>query len=369
MSETETRPQPPAADSPTEEPAEKKGNGRRRIGLILLTLILTGILTGAWLWYKSKVELTTDDAFIESHIHLISARIPGQVTAVPVADNQKVAAGDLLVALDPADLKARVAKAEAVLERARNATDEEQAAAAAAQAALDQAQVHLDQATTDLQRGKALFDHDVIPRERLDQLQTAHKVARANLEQARQKLRAARAKLGNVDADGRQARIAERAAELELARLNLSYTRIIAPVAGYVTRKSVQIGNNVQPGQPLLALVELEQPWIVANYKESQLTHLEPGQRVEFNVDAFPGRTFTGQVDSIMAGTGAAFSLLPPENATGNYVKVVQRVPVKIAIDPASDPQHLLRVGMSVVPTIFTGRSLGDILVHLNPFN
>lgn len=369
MNETDTRPQPPTATATAEEPAERKGNGRRRIGLVLLALILIGAVTGAWLWYKSKVELTTDDAFIESHIHMISARVPGQVVAVPVADNQKVAAGDLLVDLDPADYRARVAKAEAGLERARNATGEEQAAVDAAQAALSQARARLDQATTDLQRGKALFAHDVIPKERLEQLQTAHKVAQAAMEQVRQKLRAARAKLGSVVADGRRARIAERAADLQLAQLNLGHTRIVAPVAGYVTRKSVQIGNNVQAGQPLLALVELEQPWIVANYKESQLTHLEPGQRVDFSVDAFPGRIFTGQVDSIMAGTGAAFSLLPPENATGNYVKVVQRVPVKIAIDPASDPQHQLRVGMSVVPTIYTGRSLGDIIDQLNPFD
>jgi membrane fusion protein (multidrug efflux system) len=124
----------------------------------------------------------------------------------------------------------------------------------------------------------------------------------------------------------------------------------------------------VQAGQALLTLVQLDDPWVVANYKESQLTHVEPGQKVTFTVDTYPGVTFNGWVESIMAGTGSAFALLPPENATGNYVKVVQRIPVKILIDRASDPQHLLRVGMSVVPTIYTGRSLGDIIGHLNPF-
>jgi len=367
MSETQTQPLPgPKAD--TEAKPAEKGNGRRRIGMVLLTLALLGTATGAWLWYKSKVELTTDDAFIESHVHQISSRVPGQVIRVPIVDNQKVAAGELLIALDSADYQARLDKAEAAQARAQNATDEEQAAIGASEAAVTQARARLGQADTDLERGKALFAQEVIPKERLDQLQTVREVALATLEQVRQELRAAQARIGTTAVGGLQARIAERAAEVKLARLNLAYTQVFAPVAGYVTRKSVQVGNNVQAGQPLLALVELEQPWIVANYKESQLTHLEPGQRVEFRVDAYPGKTFTGRVDSIMAGTGASFSLLPPENATGNYVKVVQRVPVKIVVDPASDPQHQLRIGMSVVPTIFTGRSLGDIIGHLNPF-
>jgi len=369
MSEAETKSGPPAAGEDLQKPPEGKGNGRRRIGLVLLIMILIGGGTGAWLWYKSKVELTTEDAFIESHIHLISARVAGQVSEIMVTDNQKVAAGELLLTLDPTDFQARLAKAEAGLALARNRIKEEQGAAEAAQAEMTRAQVHLEQAAIDLRRGEALLAREVIPKERLDQLQTGHRLALASLEKSRQQLRAARAKFGDVMIGGQQARIAERVADLELMRLNLSYTRVQAPVAGFVTRKSVQIGNNVQPGQPLLALVELEQPWVVANYKENQLTHLEPGQRVEFSVDAYPGQIFRGSVDSIMAGTGAAFSLLPPENASGNYVKVVQRVPVKINIDADSDPQHLLRIGMSVVPTIFTGRSLGDIIGHLNPFD
>jgi membrane fusion protein (multidrug efflux system) len=167
---------------------------------------------------------------------------------------------------------------------------------------------------------------------------------------------------------GNKARVLQRKAQLEEARLQLSYTRITAPRDGYITRKGIEPGANVQAGQPLLALVPLQDAWVTANYKESQLTHIRPGQRVEFTVDAYPGRRFTGRVDSIMAGTGAAFSLLPPENASGNYVKVVQRVPVKIVIDRNSDPEHLLRVGMSIVPTVLTGRSTADVLKDLNPF-
>jgi len=366
---TTTTPEPQLqALAPAADAASPHGNGRRRIGLVLLLLILSGVLIASWLWYKSKVELTTDDAFIESDIHLISARIPGQVATIAVVDNQVVAAGDLLVKLDQASYLAQVNKAEALLNQAKNTTGEIRAGVAAGKAAMNQSRARLAQAATDLQRGEALFAREVIPQERLDQLKTAHRVAQAALEQVRHEWQAAKAKLGASGANAEQARIAERAADLELARLNLSYTQILAPVAGYVTRKSVQLGNNLQPGQPLLALVALSAPWVIANYKESQLTHLETGQRVEFGVDAYPGHLFQGRVDSIMAGTGAAFSLLPPENASGNYVKVVQRVPVKISIDQNSVPQHLLRVGMSVEPTIFTGRSLGDIFSQLNPF-
>jgi len=366
MTTTENQPHPLTAA--LSEPPASEGNGHNRIKLILLLLILCGILISSWLWYKSKIELTTDDAFVESHIHLISARVPGQVITIAVGDNQQVAAGDLLVELDAATYQAQVNKAEAILAQAQNSTGEIKAAVAAGDAAVKQAAVRLEQATTDLQRAQALFAREVVPQERVDQLLTAQRVGQAGLDQARQQRRATQARLGTSGKEGQQARIAERAAELALARLNLSHSRILAPVAGYVTRKSVQLGNNVQAGQPLLALVALEEPWIIANYKERQLTHLAPGQRVEFRVDAYPGQLFSGRVESIMAGTGSAFSLLPPENASGNYVKVVQRVPVKISIDKNTDPQQLLRVGMSVEPTIFTGRSLGDILSQLKPF-
>ncbi len=144
----------------------------------------------------------------------------------------------------------------------------------------------------------------------------------------------------------------QREASLRIAELNRSYTRIYAPVDGYVSKRSVEVGNQIQAGQPLLALVPLEGTWITANYKETELERVKPGQKVEITVDTYPGKTFAGRVDSIMAGTGSAFALFPPENATGNYIKVVQRIPVKITLDPGEDPGHLLRVGLSVIPTI-----------------
>jgi membrane fusion protein (multidrug efflux system) len=144
-----------------------------------------------------------------------------------------------------------------------------------------------------------------------------------------------------------------REAQLELAKLNLSYTNIISPGDGYVTRKSAEIGNQVAVGQPLMAIVPLSDTYVVANYKETEVKRIKPGQRVKIQVDAYPGKEFWGKVDSIMAGTGAVFSLFPPENATGNYVKVVQRIPVKIVLEKSADPDHVLRVGMSIVPTVY----------------
>jgi len=349
-------------------PPQRNGNGRRRAGFILLFLVVFGTVSGFWLWCKSKTHVTTDNAFIESHIYSVSARVPGTVARVLVIDNQPVKKGDLLVEMDTNDYRTRMQNATAQLDVARNETSSNYALVDAARAALNSDKARLEQAELDLARGKALFKKEVIPKEQLDRLETSRKIAAAKLVETEGSVRRALAILGLTGAGGKDAQIERKKAELEECRLNLSYTRIFAPADGYITRKSAEPGNNVQTGQPLMALVALNEAWITANYKERQLTHVAPGQKVEFKVDAFPGRKFTGVVDSIMAGTGAAFSLLPPENATGNYVKVVQRIPVKILINKESDPQHLLRVGISVVPTILTGQKLGDIISELNPF-
>jgi membrane fusion protein (multidrug efflux system) len=367
--EPETQKTKPAASVIDDPPAApKNGNGRRRAGIILMLLVVVGIISGLWLWCKSKTHVTTDNAFIESHIYSISARVPGTVVHVSVIDNQPVKKGDLLVELDANDYRTRMQNATAQLDVARNETSSNYAQVDAARAALNSDKAKLEQAELDLARGKALFKKEVIPKEQLDRLETARRIAAAKLIETEGSVRRAMAILGLTGAGGKDAQIERKKAELEESRLNLSYTRIFAPADGYITRKSVEPGNNIQAGQPLLALVALNDVWITANYKEKQLSHVRPGQKVEFTVDTYSGKKFTGVVDSIMAGTGAAFSLLPPENATGNYVKVVQRIPVKIIVDKGSDPQHLLRVGMSVEPTILTGRKLGDILKELNPF-
>ncbi|AJY71639.1 HlyD family secretion protein [Geobacter sulfurreducens] len=361
----ETREAPSAQTAP-----QGKGSGgkRRRAGIVLLILLVVGTVIGLRWLVHGMTYISTDNAFVESHIHAVSSRVPGTVAAVYVTDNQAVKKGDLLAELDPSDYRTRVSEATAALAMARNETSGDYAQVEAARAAVDHARARLAQADLDLTRGTALLAKEVIPREQFDRLETAKRVAAAQVREAEEQMRKAQAEIGLSGSGSREARVALRDAQLATASLNLSYTKILAPADGYVTRKSVEPGNTVQAGQPLMAVVDLDDVWITANYKESQLTHMKPGQKVTFTVDAYPGRTFSGRIDSIMAGTGAAFSLLPPENATGNYVKVVQRVPVKIAVDRASDPGHLLRVGMSVVPSVDVERSLGDILHGLWPF-
>ncbi len=329
---------------------------KQRGGIILAIILLSAAAFGVRQWLYNKTHIETDNAFIESHIHSISSRIPAMVKRVAVVDNQFVHKGDLLAELDPSDYQARAKTAAASLEMARNETSGDYAQVEGARASIGLATARLDQANLDLKRGEALFAKEVIPREQLDRLYTARKVAQMQLKEAQEAEHHALAVVGVAGTGSREARVAQKQGELETAALNLSYTRIFAPSDGYITKKSVEPGNYLQPGQALMALVTLDDAWVTANYKESQLTDVKPGQMVEFTVDTYPGRTFKGKVESIMAGTGAAFSMLPPENATGNYVKVIQRIPVRIAIDKGSDPNRLLRVGMSVVPTILTGK-------------
>ena len=360
-------PQPPAKEDPPAA-SPKSGNGKRkRAGVILMILFLSGGIFGGRWWLWSKSHISTDNAFVESHIHAVASRIPGVVKTVAVRDNQFVKQGELLVEIDPVDYQVRVREAAASLAMAANETSGEYARVDAVKAEVSQSRARLAQAELDLQRGKALFSREVVPREQLERLETARTVATAQLQEKEEVLRRAQAEAGLSGNGGSKAKVAQRRAQLDGANLHLAYTRVFAPVAGYVTRKGVEAGNYIQTGQPLMAVVPLNASWITANYKEGQLAHVRPGQEVEFTVDAFPGQRFRGTVESIMAGTGAAFSLLPPENATGNYVKVVQRIPVRIAIDRQSDPGNLLRIGMSVVPTILVKRTMGEILREALP--
>jgi membrane fusion protein, multidrug efflux system len=351
-----------SVDQEPAKPVKKGLNKKQRGGIVLFIVLACAAVFGVQQWVQSKTHIETDNAFIESHIHSVSSRIPAMVKRVAVADNQFVHKGDLLVELDPSDYQARAKTAAASLNMARNETSGDYAQVESARASIGLATARLDQANLDLARGEALFAKEVIPKEQLDRLNTAKKIAQMQLKEAQEAEHHAQAVLG-ISANGsNDARIAQKQGELETAALNLSYTRIVAPRDGYITRKSVEQGNYIQPGQALMAVVALDDAWVTANYKESQLTHVKPGQKVEFTVDSYPGRTFQGSVESIMAGTGAAFSMLPPENATGNYVKVIQRIPVRIAIDKKSDPEQLLRVGMSVVPTILTGKSFSEAI-------
>jgi membrane fusion protein (multidrug efflux system) len=360
----------PETEIQTTSASAKAGGNSKKIKalVILLTVfIIVGVFGLRWL-ISSRSNIETDNAFIEARIVSVSSKVSGTVARVLVADNQFVRKGDLLLEIDGRDYQVRIAKASADVGIAENESGGELMKVEVARAALQSAKARYDQAVQDQKRGEKLFSRDVLPKEQLDRLTTARRVSEAQLKEEEEALKRAQAEAGQAGKSGNKARILQRKAQLDEAELQLSYTKIYAPRDGYITRKSIEAGVNIQAGQPLMALVPLQEAWITANYKERQITWLKPGQKVEFTVDAYPGKTFQGTVDSIMAGTGAAFSLLPPENASGNYVKVVQRVPVKITIDKNSDPERLLRVGMSVIPVIKTGRSSGDVLKELSPF-
>jgi membrane fusion protein (multidrug efflux system) len=294
--------------------------------------VLALILGTGYLLYAMSRE-STDDAFIQGHIVSVSARVSGHVDKVNIDDNQQVRQGEVLVELDPRDFQVNV--------------DLKQAALEAAQAATEQtiAQIHVAsteaaRAEKDYNRYRQLFDaNGGITQQQVDNAAAATKSAAAQLEAANSQVAVAQAK-----AD--QAR-----AELAQAQLNLSYTKIIAPQPGRVTNKAVEQGEYITVGQPLLNIVPQE-VWVVANFKETQLKYMKPGQPVKIKVDAYPQKTFKGHVDSIQTGTGSVFSLLPPENATGNYIKVVQRVPVKIIFDEDPNDTRMLSPGMSVVPEV-----------------
>lgn len=284
-------------------PPVATGEKRRRLFLIGG---IAGVVVLALLVYAVRFAFThesTDDAFIDAHVSAVSARVAGQATKVFVDDNQAVKEGDLLVEIDPPDYAAKLDQARAQLLSAK---------AVAVRAGLD------------LTRYRKLASTDDASRQQLD--------------------------TAKADADSAQANVLLQQAAVRLAELDLSYTRVVAPESGRVTHKSVEVGDYLKVGTPLLAIVP-SKVYVTANFKETQLTHMKPGQPVKIKVDAYPRKVFRGRVDSIQSGTGAQFSLLPPENATGNYVKVVERIPVKILLD-ALDAAAPLSPGMSVVPTV-----------------
>ena len=364
-----------------EETKQPANNHRRKVLAISLFVVIALIGALAVFFYVryKATHISTDDAFVEGRIHTIASKIPGTVNAVYVKDNQQVKKGDLLLEIDPADYEvrvneassgfraeeAKVAEIDAKTEALKKQLAELKAAADAAQANLEVQEANLTQAETDMKRAEALYRKDVISLERHEKTMTGFKVAVAQVKAAREQLKQAETASETQKALVRQAEatrtaqmstIAQKEAVLKTAQLNSGYTKLYAPSDGYITKKSVEAGNQIQVGQPLMAVVPLDDIWIVANYKETQLEKVKAGQKVTIKVDSYSEKTFKGTVDSIMAGTGSAFSLFPPENATGNFVKVVQRVPVKILLDQGTDPGHVLRVGMSVEPTILAER-------------
>ena len=364
----------------------------------LLALLIIAVVAGLLVWHYYSIRESTDDAQIDGHIAPVSPRVTGTAVNVYVDDNVYVKAGDLLVQLDPKDYQVAVSRAEAELADAEaNAraagtgvpvtststssnlrTAEANLSAAqkevdAAQARLRDAQAQHNLAVQDLARFKQLVVKEEIPQQRYDTAVTAEQQAAAAVDSAQAGVQMAQSHVQQAEAQVAAARTAPQqvaitrsragAAEaqvqkyrsaLEQAQLNLQYTTVRAPVSGIVSKRSVEPGQTVQPGQPLFAIVMIDDLWVTANYKETQLRDMHPGQPAKISVDAFGGKKYQGHVDSIGGATGARFSLLPPENATGNFVKVVQRIPVKIVFDKGQDPEHQLRPGMSVEPTVIT---------------
>lgn len=396
--------------APRDESTEVAQPPSRRKGIIIAIVVLL-VLGGLAFWWHSTYYEDTDDAQINGHLIQISSRIAGQIIKVNVEENQQVAKGTVIAELDPRDYEVAVENAKAALASAQAAAaaarvnvpitsintgsnltsagadvsaatasiSQAQSQLAAAHAQVIQAEANNQKAQSDLDRYKPLVAKDVISKQQFDAAVAAADAARATVDSAHANERAAAdavrvanekaaqaqaqlkyAQTGpqqvaaqNARYQQAEAQVQQAQAQLDQAELNLSYTKIIAPAAGIITRKSVEINQNVSTGQNLLTLVSLEDLWVTANFKETQLEHMGPNQPVDIKVDA-TGKTYGGHVTQIGGATGSVLSLFPPENATGNYVKVVQRVPVRIDFNNLNqeDPNHALRPGLSVEPKV-----------------
>jgi membrane fusion protein (multidrug efflux system) len=326
--------------------------------IVLILVLLVGAIFGFRYYLHARGIESTDDAFIEGHVIQISPKVAGHVIEVQVKDNQEVKKGDLLVTIDPRDFEVGLDQARAGEASARSKLKQAETQLPVARAALGQAEAEVQVAETntaqresDRRRVEQLGE--LASRKDLDDAIAAARNARSQLIAAQRRMTGAAAQVTAVESQIRtaQAEVDQASVAIQQAELQLSYTKVFAAEEGRVTRKSVESGMFIQPGQALMAIVPRE-VWVVANFKETQLTQMRPGQPVEIRVDAYPDRRFKGHIDSIQAGSGARFSLLPPENATGNFVKVVQRIPVKILFDGPTDPGILLAPGMSAQPEV-----------------
>jgi membrane fusion protein (multidrug efflux system) len=353
----------PAEDG-KDKPEEKKKPSpfKNPLVLAIIAVVLVVLLVGGLLlWLHARHFQSTDDAFVDVQIVRIAPQIAGQVTHVQVNDNQTVSAGQPLISIDSADADTKVAEAQAKEAQAQSQVDDARVQISVAKASYQQALADVASAAASADnaaRDQARYDSlqatnpAAVAQQQLDQIHAQARTTQAQLTGAN---KAAQAKLAQVQAAETQVTSGEnqvKAAQSELnaANINLGYASIRAPLAGTIAQKTVAPGNYVQPGTQLMAIVPL-QLWVTANFKETQLDLMRPGQQATLKVDACPHDKITGHVDSIQRGAGQAFAILPPENATGNYVKVVQRVPVKVLIDtiPKTCP---LGPGMSVVPKV-----------------
>ena len=372
-----------------------RSNPRAKWGILFFLVVAA--VAGFFLWQYYSVRESTDDAQIDGNIYSVNARVNGTITAVNFDENDTVKEGQTLAQLDPRDYEVAVQRAQAELSdaqasaraastgvpitsttstsgiaTARANVNAAQKAVDAAQARVREAEAMHNRTAQDLKRFEQLVQKEEISRQQYDAAVAAEEAARATLDAARSQVATVQSQVAQAEAGLQSAMTAPqqiqvqqakagaananaqmREAALAQAQLNLGYTTIKAPVNGVVGRRAVQVGQVIQPGQPITSIVDLDNLWVTANFKETQLKNMGPGQPAKIHVDAFD-HDINGKIVSIGGATGAKFSLLPPENATGNYVKVVQRVPVKILIDKDQDPQHRLRPGLSTVVTVIT---------------
>ena len=333
-----------------------------RRSLVIAAVLFLVAAVGLYFYVPGLWQVSTDDAYVNAHVVSVVPKVAAYVSKLHVNDNSKVARDDLLLELDPRDFQVAADMAKADLKSAlANAANveaqirEQQAIVAESQSAVDGDQATLDFAQQQLDRYKSLATSGSGTVERLQQAESDVGQHRATVQHDLAALDAARAHQRVLETELLQGQAAteRQQAALAQAQLNLSYTSIRATDAGSVANKTVEVGNYVQPGQVLFSIVP-DELYITANFKETQLTDVRPGQRATVRVDAFPGLRLEGHVDSIQRGTGAQFALLPPENATGNFVKVVQRVPVKITFDNPGEALHWISPGMSVEAKIYT---------------
>jgi membrane fusion protein (multidrug efflux system) len=335
-----------------------------RSAVLIAAGAIVVLLTTQWdRWVGDATRQVTDDAYIRGDVTPLSAQVDGYVRHVAVDDFERVQKGELLVEIDDADYRARVAQAEAALLGADAAIQNiksrkamQKAQVAGAEADIAAANADVDRTRDEAKRQRNLLATTFGTAQKVEQAIAAEKRAAATLVSDQAALDAERRELAVLDTQESQLRAdyKAKAAALELAQIDLGYTRILAPVAGEVSERAVRDGQYVHAGTEVISVVPLDNVWVIANYKETQLTHVAVGQAAEIRVDTFPGVVIEAQVDSIAPASGSQFSLLPPDNATGNFTKVVQRIPIKLRLDANNPLEGKLRPGMSVIATILT---------------
>jgi membrane fusion protein (multidrug efflux system) len=365
VTEQHSEEKPDAPERPPEAPSKRKF-----VVPIIAIVVLVALGFGIKAFLYSRVHESTDDAQVDGHIIPVLAKVGGYVSSVRVQDNDSIHAGDTLATIDDDEYKVKVAQADANLAAARytvgsgSAPGQARAAVvsatsnyAAQDAQIIAARAQEQQAQSDLIRMKSLAAKQIVSSQQLDAAQSAADAAAATLQAVQRQAAAGNAGVTSAQAGVRvaQARTEAAQAALDDARLQLSYTVITAPVSGTISKKLIELGQLLQPGQTLMSVVADTGAYITANFKETQLTNMRVGQPVEIDVDAYPGCTAEGKVQSLSAATGARFALLPPDNATGNFTKVVQRVPVRVLVTRGCGPDRPLRQGLSVVAHVKTG--------------